>query len=85
MSQIGQVRDGEFILRLTQDEIGDYLGLTAVHVNRTFRHLEEGGLIKRRLQRIAILQHDALADLGGYVSRAIDPRSIDLFRQAGAR
>lgn len=81
LAQIGQVRDNELILRLTQDEIGDYLGLTAVHVNRTFRQLQDGGFIERRLQRVKLLQIGALRRLSGYVSRAVDERSLDIFRQ----
>jgi CRP/FNR family transcriptional regulator len=36
-----------FVLGLTQEEIGDATGLTAVHVNRMLRQLEEEGLIHR--------------------------------------
>ena len=81
LRQVGQVCDGQFTLRLTQDEIGDYLGLTAVHVNRTFRQLQESGLIERRLQRIKLLQMEALAEMSGYVSRPIDAGCVDLFRR----
>ena len=85
LSKIGLARDHEFVLRLTQDEIGDYLGLTAVHVNRTFRQLEDGGLIERRLQRIKLLKFDELAEVSGYVSRSIDERSLDIFRSCAIR
>ena len=34
-------------LRLNQETIGDVLGLTQVHVNRTFKQLERDGLITR--------------------------------------
>ena len=81
LRQVGQVRDGQFTLRLTQDEIGDYLGLTAVHVNRTFRQLQEAGLIERRLQRIKLLQIDTLAEMSGYVSRPVEAGCVDLFRR----
>jgi CRP-like cAMP-binding protein len=34
-------------LPITQEEFGDYLGLTSVHINRTLRNLTEEGLIAR--------------------------------------
>ena len=83
LDQIGQADDDEFVLRLTQDEIGDYLGLTAVHVNRTFRQLEDGNLISRRLQRIKLLNRQALVELSGYVSRSVDNSRLSLFSGAG--
>ena len=52
-------QDG-FDLRMTQEEIGDYLGLTAVHVNRVFRQLQAAGLIVRRRQRVRIVNLDGL-------------------------
>jgi CRP-like cAMP-binding protein len=79
LALIGQVRDHEFALRMTQDELGDYLGLTAVHVNRTFRQLEDRGLISRRLQRIRLLDPAGLRSLSGYVTRALDPACASLF------
>jgi len=75
------VRDDEFVMRMTQDEIGDYLGLTSVHVNRTFRQLEEGGVIARRLQRVRLVDMDALKDMGGYIRRELDPGCTEIFRE----
>jgi CRP/FNR family transcriptional regulator len=72
LGQIGQVRDDEFVLRMTQDEIGDYLGLTAVHVNRTFRQLVERGLMTRRLQRFRLLDVAALKEMAGYIPREVN-------------
>lgn len=40
--------DGQgYELRMTQEQIGDALGLTAVHVNRSIKALQTEGLIKR--------------------------------------
>ena len=69
----------------TQDEIGDYLGLTAVHVNRTFRQLEEQKLISRRLQRVRLLDLDALGAMSGHVNRELNPDCSEMFQRAGAR
>lgn len=48
LSPIDLVVDDGFHLPLTQEIIGDLLGLTAVHVNRTIRGLEEEGLWRDR-------------------------------------
>ena len=41
---VGRVRDGCFELPMTQQDLGEACGLTAVHVNRTLRRLREDGL-----------------------------------------
>ncbi|MGK6320769.1 Crp/Fnr family transcriptional regulator [Sphingomonas sp. DT-204] len=58
-----------FTLGLTQEEIGDATGLTAVHVNRMLRQLEEEGLIKRELGRVTILDERSLTRAANYVNR----------------
>jgi len=70
LATAGQVRaDGAFVLGLTQEEIGDATGLTAVHVNRTLRLLEEEGLIVREQGRIRLAGVDALKRQANYVNR----------------
>lgn len=66
--------DDGFALPLTQEEIGDLTGLTAVHVNRTMRVLSEQGLIARSGNMLRILQPDRLARVANYNQRkaAID-------------
>lgn len=54
LARIGLVEEGRFDLPLTQELLGDVLGLTAVHVNRTLRLLEREGLIARHGQRIVL-------------------------------
>ncbi len=56
-------------LKLTQEEIGDATGLTAVHVNRMMRVLGEEGLIARRDGHIRIRDEAALAHTANYVNR----------------
>ncbi len=60
LTPIGLVEDDGFVLPLTQEIIGDLLGLTAVHVNRTIRSLEMEGLISRSGQRVRLLNVGAL-------------------------
>jgi CRP-like cAMP-binding protein len=63
-----------FTLPMTQEEIGDLTGLTAVHVNRTMRVLAEQNLIARSGNMLQILQPDRLARVAHYSRRqeAID-------------
>lgn len=63
LTPIGAVQDDAFDLPLTQEVIGDLLGLTGVHVNRTVRSLEEDGLIARTGHRVRLLDLDRLRQL----------------------
>jgi CRP/FNR family transcriptional regulator, anaerobic regulatory protein len=58
-----------FVLGLTQEEVGDATGLTAVHVNRMLRQLEEDGLIGREAGRVTLIDERALARAANYVNR----------------
>jgi len=61
-----------FELRLTQEEIGDAVGLTSVHVNRMIRQLEHEGLIARRNGSITLLDERRLQEIGHYTNRFED-------------
>lgn len=58
-----------FVPGLTQEEIGDATGLTAVHVNRMLRQLEEDRLIARESGRVTLLDEARLARAANYVDR----------------
>jgi len=63
----GTVSDS-FDLPLTQEEIGDLLGMTVVHVNRTLKRLDTSGLIVRQRRRIRIADLAELKALADYDS-----------------
>ena len=63
LTPIGAVVDDSFNLPLTQEILGDVLGLTAVHVNRTIRGLEAEGLVARQGHRVRLLDTVALRRL----------------------
>jgi CRP-like cAMP-binding protein len=67
--------DDRIPVPMTQEEIGDATGLTAVHVNRTMRALVEQGLIARSAGAIRILDRPRLARVANYVERKerLDP------------
>ncbi|MDQ3139114.1 MAG: Crp/Fnr family transcriptional regulator [Pseudomonadota bacterium] len=68
-----RIKDGaelkEFSIPLTQEEIGDATGLTAVHVNRMMRGLVDDGLIGRTGNTIAMIDESRLAQEANFVDR----------------
>lgn len=58
-----------FELPLTQADIGDAVGLTKVHVNRTIREMERRELIERNGKRVRVKNEAALVAAVGFVDR----------------
>ena len=69
LRRAGGVEDGNFVLPLTQEEIGDATGLTAVHVNRMMRTLVEDGLIERFNSHVRLINEQRLISEVSYVDR----------------
>jgi len=63
---VGLTEGMTFVLPLTQELIGDALGLTTVHVNRTFRSLRADKLIAVEGQFVTILDFEALSLLSDF-------------------
>ncbi len=61
-----------FDLKLTQEEIGDAIGLTSVHVNRMIRQMEQDGLVSRANGKITLMDIDRLGEIGHYTNRHKD-------------
>jgi CRP-like cAMP-binding protein len=59
--EIGLTDSTTFFLPLTQELIGDAVGLTTVHVNRTFRSIREDKLISIDGKSITVLDFEALS------------------------
>ncbi|WP_022681830.1 Crp/Fnr family transcriptional regulator [Sphingobium bisphenolivorans] len=55
-------------LPLTQEQLGDALGLTTVHINRTVKLLENERLIERSRRSVIIPDWEKLAEVGGFSS-----------------
>jgi CRP-like cAMP-binding protein len=66
MKNIGLVHDDRFDLPLTQDEIADTVGLTAVHTNRMLQTLRLDGLLTLHGRVLTILDIDRLRQLAGF-------------------
>ena len=60
---------GRYDLSMSQEQLGDALGLTAVHVNRTIKQLEAEGLIVRDKRWISFPNWEALRRVGDFSSR----------------
>ena len=58
-----------FDFPLTQEQIADATGLTAVHTNRTLQALRRAGLINLTASKLTILDWDALAEAGDFSER----------------
>jgi len=58
-----------FVLGLTQEEVGDATGLTAVHVNRMLRQLEDEGMIARENGHVTFTDERSLARAANFVDR----------------
>jgi CRP-like cAMP-binding protein len=58
-----------FDLPLTQQDIGDAVGLTKVHVSRTFGEMEKRGLISRNGRRVRLLAEREMIAMTGFVDR----------------
>jgi CRP-like cAMP-binding protein len=56
-------------LPMTQEQLADVVGLTSVHVNRTLKALEAGGLIKRDRRMVSFPNWQALRDVGDFNQR----------------
>jgi CRP-like cAMP-binding protein len=63
LSIAGLVRDNTFRVPITQEQMGDALGLTAVHTNRMLRKVRDAGLIITRPGEITIADVGALHSL----------------------
>jgi CRP/FNR family transcriptional regulator, anaerobic regulatory protein len=60
----------EFLIPLTQEDIGDATGLTAVHVNRMMRGLVDEGMIERSGNHVRLLDEQRLAEVAGFTDRS---------------
>jgi DNA-binding Lrp family transcriptional regulator len=58
-------KDG-YELPMTQEQLADASGLTAVHVNRTLKAMDEDGLIRRERRFVYIPDWEKLREVAGF-------------------
>lgn len=65
----GAEASAPYELPMTQEQFGDTLGLTPVHINRMFQQLERDGLITRERRMMRVLDWEALKGAGQFNER----------------
>ncbi len=76
LAVIGMATDGMFELPISQAELGDTVGISPVHVNRSLRTLREEGLVTFRSERIVISDLNRLKRFAGF-----NPAYLHLLRR----
>ncbi|HEX8578122.1 MAG TPA: Crp/Fnr family transcriptional regulator [Allosphingosinicella sp.] len=69
LEEAGLAKDHRYELPMTQEQLGDAVGLTPVHVNRVLRQLGDEGLISRDRRAIAIEDWPRMRDVGDFNER----------------
>jgi len=66
---IGRVDSGNFEMPLTQEQIGEALGITAVHANRVIRQLRQEGIVEFSRGRVTVLDERKFQELADFDDR----------------
>ncbi len=66
LQAVGVTSDDSYEFPLTQEELGDTLGLSTVHVNRMLQQLREDNLVMLRGKTLTIPDLDRLMDYAGF-------------------
>jgi CRP-like cAMP-binding protein len=68
---IGRVKDAQFEMPLTQEQIGDAMGITPVHVSRTIKQLRQENVADLYRGRVTILNEAKLEELADFDVRCL--------------
>ncbi len=63
---IGEVEDNAIETPLNQEDFADMLGISVIHVNRTFRRLSEDGVAKYQKGRVLLADRDRLMQMAEF-------------------
>lgn len=66
LTLVGRARGNGYTLPITQEDIGDVLGLTSVHVNRVLQRLRNEGLIQQRGHDLVICEWSTLRKIAAF-------------------
>ncbi len=70
LSLLGAVEDDSFDWPLSQELVAQAVGLTAIHVNRTFRDMRQSGLIASEGKKMRLLDIPGLTEIAGLPERS---------------
>lgn len=82
LKRIGAVEDNAFFMPLSQEQIGDALGLSPVHVSRTFSMLRDESLVIRDRQHVKLPDPEAVAQLVEFNDSYLEESLPSAFRMA---
>ncbi len=89
LRQAGLGRGESFPLPVTQQDLGDALGLSTVHVNRVLQQLRKARVVEVRSGRLTVLDWEKLAEIGefspDYLRQSGSPRSFEALRPSATR
>lgn len=77
MDVVGLVEDGAFDFPLTQEELGDMLGVSSVHTNHTVTDLRERDLAHFVRGRVSVPDFDRLAAFAGFRENYLHLSGLD--------
>jgi CRP-like cAMP-binding protein len=66
---IGRVDGTNFDMPLTQEQIGEALGITAVHANRVIKQLRQEGIVELHRGRVKVLDEGKFLELADFDDR----------------
>ena len=66
---IGRVDGDNFEMPLTQEQIGEALGITAVHANRVIKQLRQEGIVEFHRGRVTVLDERKFLELADFDDR----------------
>jgi CRP-like cAMP-binding protein len=77
MRNIDREEGGQFAMPLTQPDLADALGLTAVHINRVVRELMQEKILEIRKGQVTVLDLAALTKIAEFDPNYLHAQSID--------
>lgn len=77
----GLVGEGGYLAPVTQEQLADALGLTAVHVSRTLKSLEMDGLIERIKRTVTFRSWKRLSEIADFNLRYLHLNDDEPFHQ----
>jgi len=69
LAAAGLGNEYRYEMPMTQEQLADVTGLTAVHVNRVLKELQRQGLIARDKRAVEIVDWDGLSSVGDFSAR----------------